>query len=430
MLKTAPVSVPDRDASLAAIDPDLARAIRAEERRQQSQIELIASENLVSRAVREAQGSVLTNKYAEGYPGRRYYGGCDPVDRAETLAIDRVRRLFGAAYANVQPHSGANANLAVLFALLEPGDTVMGLDLACGGHLTHGSPVSLSGRWFKAVTYKVRADDETIDWDQMAAEARRTRPRLIFVGGSAYPRTIDFARARAIADEVGAWLMADIAHYAGLIACGLYPDPVPHAHVVTSTTHKTLRGPRGGIILTNDPDIARRIDKAVFPGVQGGPLMHVIAAKAVAFHEALQPDYRAYIHDVVGNAAALARTLDAGGLRLVTGGTDCHLVLVDLRPFALTGKAAVEAMEEVGLTANKNAVPFDTATPMVTSGIRLGSPACTTRGFGPAEFETVGRLILQVLGALRDNGGLDAATAAAVRAEVDALCARFPLPAA
>ena len=430
MLKTAPVSVPDRDAPLAAIDPDLARAIRAEERRQQSQIELIASENLVSRAVREAQGSVLTNKYAEGYPGRRYYGGCDPADRAETLAIDRVRRLFGAAYANVQPHSGANANLAVLFALLEPGDTVMGLDLACGGHLTHGSPVSLSGRWFKAVTYKVRADDETIDWDQMAAEARRTRPRLIFVGGSAYPRTIDFARARAIADEVGAWLMADIAHYAGLIACGLYPDPVPHAHVVTSTTHKTLRGPRGGIILTNDPDIARRIDKAVFPGVQGGPLMHVIAAKAVAFHEALQPDYRAYIHDVVGNAAALARTLDAGGLRLVTGGTDCHLVLVDLRPFALTGKAAVEAMEEVGLTANKNAVPFDTATPMVTSGIRLGSPACTTRGFGPAEFETVGRLILQVLGALRDNGGLDAATAAAVRAEVDALCARFPLPAA
>ncbi|GGB23368.1 serine hydroxymethyltransferase [Tistrella bauzanensis] len=415
------------DDVLAATDPDLARAIRAEERRQQTQIELIASENIVSQAVRAAQGSVLTNKYAEGYPGRRYYGGCEAVDVAERLAIDRACRLFGAAHANVQPHSGANANLAVLFALLEPGDTVMGLDLACGGHLTHGSPVSLSGRWFKAVSYKVRGSDELIDYDAMEAEALRARPRLIFVGGSAYPRWIDFARARAIADRVGAWLMADIAHYAGLIACGLYPDPVPHAYVVTSTTHKTLRGPRGGIILTNDGDLARRIDKAVFPGVQGGPLMHVIAAKAVAFHEALQPDFRQYINAVVDNARTLAACLSAGGLRLVTGGTDCHLVLADLRPFGVTGKAAVEAMDSVGLTANKNAVPFDTAKPTVTSGIRLGSPAGTSRGFGPAEFRAIGTLILQVLASLRDHGGLDIATAARVRAEVDGLCRRFPV---
>lgn len=388
-------------AGLAETDPELAAAIGRELVRQQDGIELIASENIVSAAVMEAQGSVLTNKYAEGYPGRRYYGGCEAVDRVEQLAIDRAGRLFGAAHANVQPHSGANANIAVLFALLDPGDRIMGLDLACGGHLTHGSPVSLSGRWFEVAPYSVREDDERIDYDELDRLARDARPRLIFAGGSAYPREIDFARMRAIADAAGAWLVADVAHYAGLIAAGLYPNPVPHAHVVTSTTHKTLRGPRGGLILTNDAALAKKIDKAVFPGTQGGPLMHVIAAKAASFHEALQPAFGDYARAVVANAQALGDVLMAGGLRLVTGGTDCHLLLVDLRPFGVTGKAAVEALERFGLTANKNAVPFDPLPPTVTSGIRLGTPAATSRGFDEAAFREVGALILEVLGALR-----------------------------
>lgn len=415
------------DRPLSAVDPVLWQSIVAEARRQDDQIELIASENIVSRAVHEAQGSVLTNKYAEGYPGKRYYGGCEHVDVAERLAVERVCELFGAAHANVQPHSGANANLAVLFALLQPGDTILGLDLACGGHLTHGSPVSLSGRWFRAVTYRVRAEDERIDYDEMERVALEQRPKLIFVGGSAYPRTIDFARARSIADRAGAYLVADIAHYAGLITAGLYPNPLPHAHVVTSTTHKTLRGPRGGVILTNDVELGRRIDKAVFPGVQGGPLMHVVAAKAVAFHEALQPAFKDYAARVVENANVLATTLSRGGLRLVTGGTDCHLLLVDLRPFAITGHAATAALERVGLTANKNAIPFDLEKPTVTSGVRLGTPAATTRGFGPVQFQTVGSLILEVLGCLRDQGGLVANVEHRILAAVHELTRAFPV---
>ncbi len=413
--------------SLSALDPYLWQAIAGEACRQSAQIELIASENIVSRAVREAQGSVLTNKYAEGYPGRRYYGGCKYVDTVERLAIERICRLLGAAHANVQPHSGANANLAVLFALLSPGDTVLGLDLACGGHLTHGSPVSLSGRWFKAATYKVRADDELLDYEEMEAVALRERPKLIFVGGSAYPREIDFGRARAIADRVGAFLVADVAHYAGLIAANRYPNPFPHAHVVTSTTHKTLRGPRGGVILTDDADLAARIDKAVFPGVQGGPLMHVIAAKAVAFLEALQPEFADYADRVVANARRLGATLADAGLRLVTGGTDCHLVLVDVRPFGITGRAAALALEEVGLTANKNAVPFDPEKPTVTSGVRLGTPAATSRGFGEAEFAKVGHLIAEVLRSVRDHGELNPATKRQASEEVRALARRFPI---
>ncbi|TCP89731.1 serine hydroxymethyltransferase [Rhizobium sp. PP-CC-2G-626] len=404
-------------------DAALAQAIGQEAQRQHDHIELIASENIVSAAVRAAQGSILTNKYAEGLPGRRYYGGCEAVDIVEQLAIDRACELFGASYANVQPHSGANANIAVLFALLNPGDRIMGLDLACGGHLTHGSPVSLSGRWFDVSAYAVRRDDERIDYDDLERLAQETRPRLIFAGGSAYPRVIDFARMRAVADGIGAWLVADVAHYAGLIAAGLYPNPVPHAHVVTSTTHKTLRGPRGGIILTTDPDLAKRIDKAVFPGTQGGPLMHVIAAKAVAFHEALQPAFAEYSRAVARNAQMLAETLTAGGLRLVTGGTDCHLLLVDLQPFGLTGKAAVEELERYGLTANKNAVPFDPRPPTVTSGIRLGTPAITSRGFDEAACRRVGDLILTVLGSLRG----EPIDEAAVRAEVRRLTTRFPV---
>lgn len=378
-------------------DPALSAALAEEAERQHRHIELIASENIVSRAVRAAQGSLLTNKYAEGYPGRRYYGGCEAVDKVEQLAIERICELFGAAFANVQPHSGANANIAVLFALLKPGDRIMGLDLSCGGHLTHGSPVSLSGRWFEVVPYAVRRDDELIDYEAMARIARESRPRLIFAGGSAYPRAIDFARMRVIADEVGAYLVADVAHYAGLIATGLYPDPVPHAHVVTSTTHKTLRGPRGGLVLTNDAEIARKVDKAVFPGTQGGPLMHVIAGKAAAFHEALQPSFADYSGAVVENARALAETLSAGGLRLVTGGTDCHLLLVDLQPFGISGKVAVEALERFGLTANKNTVPYDPQPPTITSGIRFGTPAGTSRGFDAETFRAVGGLILAVL---------------------------------
>ncbi len=398
-------------------------AVSQEAVRQHAQIELIASENIVSPAVRAVQGSILTNKYAEGYPGRRYYGGCEAVDVVEQLAIDRACRLFGASYANVQPHSGANANIAVLFALLEPGDRIMGLDLACGGHLTHGSPVSLSGRWFAVSPYTVRKDDEHIDYEDMEKVALAERPRLIIAGGSAYPREIDFARMRAIADRCGAWLLADVAHYAGLIATGLYPNPLPHAHVVTSTTHKTLRGPRGGLILTNDAQLAKKIDKAVFPGTQGGPLMHVIAAKALAFHEALRPDFIRYSKAVVANARALADVLQDGGLRLVTGGTDCHLLLVDLRSFELTGKAAVEELERFGLTANKNAVPFDPLPPTITSGIRLGTPAATTRGFDEKSFREVGRLILDTLSGLR-AGGVDETR---IRARVGALTAAYPI---
>lgn len=410
---------------ISTIDAELSAALDREAHRQHEHIELIASENIVSPAVRAAQGSILTNKYAEGYPGRRYYGGCEAVDQVEQLAIDRVRRLFGAAHANVQPHSGANANIAALFALLEPGDRIMGLDLSSGGHLTHGSPVNLSGKWFEVSAYNVRRDDELIDYDQMEHLARERRPRLIFAGGSAYPRSIDFKRMRQIADEIGAYLLADVAHYAGLIAIGLYPDPMPHAHVVTSTTHKTLRGPRGGLILTNEPEIAKRIDKAVFPGTQGGPLMHVIAAKAVAFFEALQPGFGEYIRAVVENARAFADTLKTGGLRLVTGGTDCHLVLVDLDPFGITGKAAVEELERFGLTANKNAVPFDTRPPMVTSGIRFGTPAGASRGFNADDFRRIGELIIDVLQGLRGRP----VNESVIRAEIKRLTDAHPVEA-
>src|SRR5271156_5180870 len=356
---------------LAMADPEVAAAVGRELVRQQSQIELIASENIVSRAVLEAQGSVLTNKYAEGYPGRRYYGGCQFVDIAEQLAIDRAERLFGCAFANVQPHSGAQANQAVFLALLKPGDTILGMSLAAGGHLTHGARPNLSGKWFNAVAYGVRREDARIDFDEVERLAHAHRPKLIIAGGSAYPRIIDFARFRAIADEVGAYLMVDMAHFAGLVAGGVHPSPLPHAHVVTTTTHKTLRGPRGGMILTNDPDIARRIDSAVFPGLQGGPLMHAIAAKAVALGEALQPSFAAYARAVIENAQSLAATLEAAGLAIVSGGTDTHLLLVDLRPLGLTGRDAEQALERAGITCNKNGIPFDPQPPTVTSGVRL-----------------------------------------------------------
>ncbi|WP_024354124.1 serine hydroxymethyltransferase [Brevundimonas naejangsanensis] len=413
------------DLATRVLDPDLAYALTLEQQRQQDSIELIASENIVSAAVRQAQGSVLTNKYAEGYPGRRYYGGCEAVDIAEKLAIDRACALFDVDYANVQPHSGVNANLAVLFALIKPGDRIMGLDLACGGHLTHGSPVSLSGQWFDVSAYRVREEDDLIDYDDMERRVLQDRPKLIYAGGSAYPRRIDFARMRQIADKVGAWLVADVAHYAGLIAAGLYPNPTPHAHVTTSTTHKTLRGPRGGLILCNDPELARRIDKAVFPGTQGGPLMHVIAGKAAAFHEAQQPSFVDYSRAVIENARVLGATLVEGGLRLVSGGTDCHLVLVDLRPFGVTGKQAVEALEVHHLIANKNSVPFDTASPMITSGLRLGSPSSTSRGFDAAAFRTVGGLILSILRGVRD-GRSDSSE---IRAQVADLTRAYPLTA-
>jgi glycine hydroxymethyltransferase len=409
-------------------DAAIAEAIAAELDRQQNQIELIASENIVSRDVLRAQGSVLTNKYAEGYPGKRYYGGCEHVDVAETLAIERAKKLFGASFANVQPHSGAQANQAVFLALLQPGDRIMGLDLAHGGHLTHGSPVTMSGKWFDVVSYAVEPDTLLIDMAKVRAKALETRPKLIIAGASAYPRQMDFAAFRAIADEVGALLMVDMAHYAGLIAAGLYPDPVPHAHIVTTTTHKTLRGPRGGMILTNDETLAKKINSAVFPGNQGGPLMHVIAAKAVAFGEALQPAFRDYAAQVIANARALADTLIAGGLGVVSGGTDCHMVLVDLRPFGLKGKDAEVALERAGLTCNKNAIPFDPEKPFVTSGIRLGTSAGTTRGFGAEDFATVGALILRVLRAMQQSGSAgDAAVEAEVRAAVRALCAAHPI---
>ncbi len=412
---------------LADADPELAGAIAGELEREQTQIELIASENIVSRAVLEAQGSLLTNKYAEGYPGRRYYGGCAFVDVAERLAIDRAKRLFQCGFANVQPHAGAPANEAVYLALLKPGDTLLGMSLAAGGHLTHGAPPNISGKWFNAVTYGVRAEDARIDFAEVERQAETHRPRLIIAGGSAYPRIIDFARFRVIADRVGAYLMVDMAHFAGLVAGGAHPSPLPHAHVVTTTTHKTLRGPRGGMILTNDPDIAKRIDSAVFPGLQGGPLMHVIAAKAVALGEALRPGFAAYARAVVANAQTLAATLAASGLAIVSGGTDTHLMLVDLRPLNLTGRDAEQALERAGITCNKNGIPFDPQRPTVTSGIRLGSPAATTRGFGVAEFRQVGNWIVEVLRGLAQQPAGDAAVEARVRQEVAALCARFPI---
>jgi glycine hydroxymethyltransferase len=412
---------------LATADPELAAAIDGERERQQSQIELIASENIVSQAVLEAQGSLLTNKYAEGYPGRRYYGGCEFVDVAERLAIDRAKRLFGCGFANVQPHAGAQANQAVLLALLKPGETILGMSLAAGGHLTHGAPPNLSGKWFHAVTYGVRAEDARIDFDEVERQAEQHRPRLIIAGGSAYPRIIDFARFRSIADRVGAYLMVDMAHFAGLVAGRAHPSPIPHAHVVTTTTHKTLRGPRGGMILSDDAEIARRIDSAVFPGLQGGPLMHVIAAKAVALGEALQPEFAGYARAVVENAQTLAATLVEAGLAIVSGGTDTHLVLVDLRPLGLTGRDAEQSLERAGITCNKNGIPFDPQKPTVTSGIRLGSPAATTRGFGAAEFRQVGLWIGEVLRSLASNSGGDTATEQRVRRAVTALCARFPI---
>ncbi len=408
-------------------DPELLAAIQGELARQQHQIELIASENIVSPAVLEAQGSVLTNKYAEGYPGRRYYGGCEFVDIAETLAIERAKRLFGCAFANVQPHSGASANLAVLFALARPGDPILGMSLAAGGHLTHGAPPNFSGKWFQAIGYGVRRQDHRIDFDQVRDLARQHRPKVIIAGGSAYPPIIDFAAFRAIADEVDAWLMVDMAHFAGLVAAGVHPSPFPHAHVVTSTTHKTLRGPRGGLILTDDEAIGKKINSAIFPGLQGGPLMHVIAAKAVAFGEALRPDFKLYGRQVVDNAKALAEAIAEAGLDLVGGGTDTHLILVDLRPMGLTGRAAEASLERAQMTCNKNGIPFDPEPPTVTSGIRLGSPAATTRGFGVAEFRETGRLIAEVLRGLVAHPDDNAATETTVRAEVEALCARFPI---
>ena len=414
-------------ASLAETDPELAAVLDAELLRQQDGIELIASENIVSAAVLEAQGSVLTNKYAEGYPGRRYYGGCVHVDVAEQLAIDRAKRLFACDFANVQPHSGAQANQAVFLALLKPGDTVLGMSLAAGGHLTHGAAPNLSGKWFRAVQYGVRRDDGLLDYEELVRLALAEKPRLIIAGGSAYPRFIDFARIRRVADAVGAYFMVDMAHFAGLVAAELFPSPLPHAHVVTTTTHKTLRGPRGGMVLANDPEIGRRINSAVFPGLQGGPLMHVIAGKAVAFGEALRPEFRVYQKAVVDNARVLAATLQQQGLAIVTGGTDCHLMLVDLRPKRVTGKAAEASLERARITANKNAIPFDPEKPTITSGVRLGSPAATTRGFGTAEFREVGLMIDEVLdGLARSNDGSNAAEAA-VALRVQALCARFPL---
>jgi glycine hydroxymethyltransferase len=415
-------------AALADSDPEIAAAIGAELSRQSHEIELIASENIVSRAVLEAQGSVMTNKYAEGYPGRRYYGGCEHVDVAESLAIDRVTRLFGCRFANVQPSSGSQANQAVLLALAKPGDTILGMSLDAGGHLTHGAAPNLSGKWFRAVQYGVRKQDGRIDIDQVADLAREHRPRLIIAGGSAYSRFIEFARFREIADEVGAHLFVDMAHFAGLVAGGQHPSPFPHAHVATSTTHKTLRGPRGGLILTNDEEIAKKINSAVFPGLQGGPLMHVIAAKAVAFGEALRPDFKLYARNVVENARALADTLVKGGCDIVSGGTDNHLMLVDLRPKQLTGKAAEAALGRAKITCNKNGVPFDPEKPTITSGIRLGTPAGTTRGFGIAEFQEIGRLIIEVMDGLTENGpDRNDAVEASVRRRVAALTERFPI---
>ena len=416
-------------AGLADSDPDVFDAIQLEWNRQRHKIELIASENIVSKAVLEAQGSVLTNKYAEGYPGKRYYGGCEYVDIVETLAIERAKQLFGCNFANVQPNSGSQMNQAVFLALLQPGDTFMGLDLAAGGHLTHGSPVNMSGKWFKPVSYGVRRDDQLLDMDAIAATAREHKPKLIIAGGTAYSRTWDFKRFREIADEVGAYLMVDMAHFSGLVAGGAHPSPIPHAHVVTSTTHKSLRGPRGGLILSNDEDIAKKMNSAIFPGLQGGPLMHVIAAKAVAFGEALRPEFKTYAHNIVANARALAETLKAEGLDIVSGGTDNHLMLVDLRPKKATGKLAEKALDRASITCNKNAIPYDPEKPFVTSGIRLGTPAGTTRGFGVTEFQEIGRLIVEVIDGISGSNSEDGnpAVEAAVAKKVEALCQRFPI---
>lgn len=413
---------------LAEADPAVFAGVTHELDREQNQIELIASENIVSKAVLEAQGTVFTNKYAEGYPGRRYYQGCHPSDEVETLAIERAKQLFNCGFANVQPHSGAQANGAVMLALTKPGDTIMGLSLDAGGHLTHGARPALSGKWFNAVQYGVRPDDHLIDYDQVEAMAKEQKPRLIIAGGSAYPRHIDFARFRAIADEVGALFMVDMAHFAGLVAAGEHPTPFGHAHVVTTTTHKTLRGPRGGMVLTDDEDIAKKINSAVFPGLQGGPLMHVIAAKAVAFGEALQPEFKTYAKAVIANAKALASRLKERGADLVSGGTDTHLALIDLRPLGVTGKDADEALERAGITCNKNGIPNDPLPPVKTSGIRVGSPAGTTRGFGVAEFRDIADMVADVLEGLKAN---DHAANGPVEAEVNqrvrALCARFPI---
>jgi len=414
-------------ATLADTDPELAQSIRAELHRQRHQIELIASENIVSRAVLEAQGSVLTNKYAEGYPGRRYYGGCEFVDVAEGLAIDRAKQLFDCQYANVQPHSGAQANQCVLLALCKPGDTILGMSLAAGGHLTHGAAPNLSGKWFNAVQYGVRKEDGRIDFDEVESLAREHKPKLIIAGGSAYPRVIDFARFRQIADEVGAMFHVDMAHFAGLVAAGVHPSPLPHAHVATSTTHKTLRGPRGGLIVSNDLVLGKKINSAAFPGLQGGPLMHIIASKAAAFREALEPSFKRYAKRVVKNAQTLAATLMEHGVGIVSGGTDTHLLLVDLRSKGLTGKVAEESLDRAGITCNKNGVPFDPEKPMVTSGIRLGSPAATTRGFGIEEFRQTAELIVKILDGLAKNPDDNSAVEQEVRVEVEALCHRFPI---
>jgi glycine hydroxymethyltransferase len=413
---------------LAEADPEVARAIADELGRQQDKIELIASENIVSKAVLEAQGSVLTNKYAEGYPGRRYYGGCEYVDVAEELAVQRACRLFDCSFANVQPHSGAQANQAVFFALMRPGDTFMGLDLAAGGHLTHGSPVNQSGKWFTPVSYGVRRQDHLIDMEEVEALAHSHKPKLIIAGGSAYARVIDFKRFREIADSIGAYFMVDMAHFAGLVAGGVHPNPLEHAHIVTTTTHKTLRGPRGGMILSRDADLGKKINSAVFPGLQGGPLMHVIAAKAVAFGEALKPEFKFYAKNVVTNAKVLAETLHSEGLDIVSGGTDTHLMLVDLRPKKATGRAVEKALDRASITTNKNAIPFDTEKPAITSGVRLGSPAGTTRGFGPSEFKEIGKLIVEVVDAVAAKGEEgDPAVEASVAARVADLCKRFPI---
>jgi glycine hydroxymethyltransferase len=414
--------------TLADADPDVFAGITHELERERHQIELIASENIVSKAVLEAQGSVFTNKYAEGYPGKRYYQGCAPSDEVETLAIERAKAIFGCGFANVQPHSGAQANGAVMLALTKPGDTILGMSLDAGGHLTHGARAAMSGKWFNAIQYGVRREDHLIDFDQVESLAKEHKPTLIIAGGSAYPRQIDFARFRAIADEVGARFMVDMAHFAGIVAGGLHPSPFEHAHVVTTTTHKTLRGPRGGMVMTNHEDIAKKINSAVFPGLQGGPLMHVIAAKAVAFGEALRPEYKSYIAAVVENAKVLAATLAERGANLVAGGTDTHLALVDLTPLGVTGRDADEALERAGITCNKNGIPFDPLPPVKTSGIRVGSPAGTTRGFGPAEFREIGNMIADVLDGLKAKGEHgDPSVEADVRTRVRALCERFPI---
>ena len=414
-------------ASLQERDPEIFKSIGEELHRQQDQIELIASENVVSRAVLEAQGSVLTNKYAEGYPGRRYYGGCEYVDVAEALAIERAKKLFNCNFANVQPHSGAQANQGVFMALLQPGDTFMGLNLAAGGHLTHGSPANQSGKWFKPVPYTVNPETLTVDMDEVEKLAHEHKPKLILAGGSAYPRFWDFARFRKICDAVGAIFFVDMAHFAGLVAAGVHPSPFPHAHVATTTTHKTLRGPRGGMILSMDEELGKKINSAIFPGLQGGPLMHVIAAKAVAFGEALKPEFKVYSQQVIDNAKVLAKTLIDGGFAITTGGTDNHLMLVDLRPKKLNGKISEASLEHAGMTCNKNGIPFDTEKPTITSGVRLGTPAATTRGFGTAEFKQVGQMIVKVLDALAANPQNNGAVEQEVRKEVSALCKRFPI---